>query len=741
MRRAVVLVVTDTRRGGTPRRFAALARGAHAHGWRVLVVSVMAPGPVLAELAVDGIATASLDLATARDLPRALVRLRRLIRGHRADVVHSALWHANLLARIAAVRTGVPVINDHTSLDDERPRMRIAIDRLTGRLAHAHTAVAAAVAERVAARDQVPRDRIHVIRLGYDPAHWVPRGERDEVRERLGIPPSARVVGWTGRMQPVKQLDALVHAVGRLPGWWVLAVGDGPERGRLAAWAAEAGLDGRVVVPGEVEDPLPYLEACDVFCLPSRSEGLPGALLEAMASGLPVVSTRVGGVEELVVDGEDGRLVDDVSPAALAEAIEAAAGMDRVVPSPALAERFSLDAMVDAYTRLWLRVAGPVRILRVIARLNIGGPAHHVTILSRGLDAGGYQTLLAIGSVGPGEGSYDDLARRAGAGVARVPSLGPELRPLADVRALVRLVRLVRRFDPHIVHTHTAKAGFLGRLAALAARRPRPFIVHTYHGHVLSGYFGPLRTSAYRAAERRLARVSDRLVAVSERTRDELLRLGIGSRGRWRVVPLGLELDRFLETSRDAGGRFRAGLGAAPGDVVVTYVGRLVPIKRLDVLLHAFAAARARQGLRLAVVGDGPNRPELERLAAKLSLGERVRFLGFRDGVEEIAAGTDIAVMSSDNEGTPVWLIEAAAAGVPLLGTDVGGVADVVAPGTGRVVPAGDAVGLARELTSMAADPKGRSEMGRAARRHVRERFHAARLVADVDRLYREIPG
>src|SRR5215212_2073361 len=177
--------------------------------------------------------------------------------------------------------------------------------------------------------------------------------------------------------------------------------------------------------------------------------------------------------------------------------------------------------------------------------MNVGGPAQHVSIVSGRLDPARYDTLLVTGRVGPGEASADHLAAERGARVLTLPDLGPDIDPAADARALAQLVRVVRGFRPHVVHTHTAKAGFLGRLAAAVAVRPRPRIVHTYHGHVLEGYFGRPKTELYRGLERAAARVSDVLVGVSEATVDDLVRLRVAPRERFRVIPLGLELDAF----------------------------------------------------------------------------------------------------------------------------------------------------------------------------------------------------
>ena len=332
----------------------------------------------------------------------------------------------------------------------------------------------------------------------------------------------------------------------------------------------------------------------------------------------------------------------------------------------------------------------------------------------------------------------EDLAEREGALTEFVPSLGQPLRPHRDIAALVRLRAIVRRFRPDVVHTHTAKAGFVGRAAAITASGARPALVHTFHGHVLEGYFGPAKNRLYRGLERRLARRTDRLVGVSEATVDDLVRLGIAPRELFEVMPLGLDLEPFARLDETAGRELRREHGIGPGEVALGFVGRLVAIKRVDLLLRAFARAReqAAASLRLLVVGDGELRPALERVAGELGVAGAVVFLGYRRDLQAVAAATDVAVLSSANEGTPVSLIEAAAAARPAVATRVGGVGDVVTPETGILVEPGDEEALAAAIVDLAGDEDRRRRLGEAAREHALARYSVERLVTDVDALY-----
>jgi glycosyltransferase involved in cell wall biosynthesis len=373
----------------------------------------------------------------------------------------------------------------------------------------------------------------------------------------------------------------------------------------------------------------------------------------------------------------------------------------------------------------------PLRVLRVIARLNAGGPAHHVGILSTGLASRGYRTLLVHGRPAPDESALPGFDARYPTHRLELAPLSPDVRPLDDLRALAALVRTTRRFRPDLVHSHTAKAGFLARIAALAIR-PRPLIVHTFHGHVLEGYFGRFRSVAYAAIERAMGRWTDRLIGVSQATVDDLVRLRVAPADRFRVVPLGLRLEPFL------------GVDPQPAeqrdDVVAATVGRLVAIKRIDVALRAVAHARTLgAGVRLLVVGDGPLRAQLAQLAAELGIADSVTFLGTRGDLPAIMRSVDVVVLSSDNEGTPVSLIEAGAAARPAVATDVGGVRDVVPAGAGVLVPRGDWRGMGAALRRLADAPAERRRLGARARAHVAGRYGELRLVDDMDALYREL--
>lgn len=371
--------------------------------------------------------------------------------------------------------------------------------------------------------------------------------------------------------------------------------------------------------------------------------------------------------------------------------------------------------------------ANTLRVLRVIARMNVGGPALQVVALTEGLGGPRFDSRLLIGSVETGEADYLKLrAPHVQATVIR--GLGRAPRPHDDVVALARLAAEVRRFRPHIVHTHTAKAGVLGRVAAAVGRVPAT--VHTFHGHLLDGYFSPPVLRMVVQAERILARSTDRLVAVGARVRDDLVAAGIGTPDKFTVVAPGIELPPAPSRSRA-----RQLLGLPPAGPVVGFVARLTAIKRPDRFVEvAVALAGTDPTVQFVVAGEGGLLAETRRQAAPL--GANVHFLGWRGDVETVYAACDVVVLTSDNEGMPVSLIEAAFCGTPAVTTDVGSAREVVVDGETGYVTDKDVAQLVDAVARLLAEPSARERMGARAAERARLRFTSARLVADTAALY-----
>jgi glycosyltransferase involved in cell wall biosynthesis len=299
----------------------------------------------------------------------------------------------------------------------------------------------------------------------------------------------------------------------------------------------------------------------------------------------------------------------------------------------------------------------------------------------------------------------------------------------------------MRKERPHILHTHTAKAGALARAAALVAGNARPpIVVHTFHGHVLKGYFGPGRTAFFRQVERNLARTSDVLVAVSPEVRDELVAEGVAPHDKFTVIRLGIPLDERLGDGT-AELDYRELYGIPKDAFVVGWVGRMTGVKDTGAVLQIVRAARERGvDAVLCMVGDGPDRERLEQLAHDLGIARSTYFVGYQEDVAGYYRLFDAFLLPSVNEGTPVSAIEALASGTPVVATRVGGVPDVVGDGmNGFLFEPGATDEAAERLATLALDPALRTRLGEAGRVYVRERYAVERLVDDVDRLYRSL--
>ena len=408
-----------------------------------------------------------------------------------------------------------------------------------------------------------------------------------------------------------------------------------------------------------------------------------------------------------------------------------------------------------------------MKILRVIARLNVGGPARHVVWLTEGLKPLGYETVLVTGVVPAGEDDMNYFAAASGIVPITIPQMSREI-STKDLLAAWKIYRLMRRERPDLVHTHTAKAGAVARMAGLMYRwltpsalmgKPRRCrFVHTFHGHVFHSYYGPAKTKLFLAIERGLARTpTDCIVVVSEQQRKEINEeFRVGRREQFEVIPLGLDLDAFSDwqTRRAI---VRAELRATENEVLIGIVGRLTEVKNHEMFLRAaaclqdlLAAEPTGAHIRFVIIGDGRLRSSLEAKAHELALKEDVVFLGTRDDPEDFYPAMDIIALTSLNEGTPLTLIEAMANERPVIATAVGGVVDLLGVRVsetdgyticerGISVPSGDVESFARGLLRLINDQTLRARFSTAGREFVQANYGKDRLIRDISRLYERL--
>jgi glycosyltransferase involved in cell wall biosynthesis len=379
-----------------------------------------------------------------------------------------------------------------------------------------------------------------------------------------------------------------------------------------------------------------------------------------------------------------------------------------------------------------------LRVLHIITRLTLGGSSESTVASVETLARAGHDVTLAVGLAQSERATVED-ARQRGCRLIDIPALDREASPVRDLAALASLTRLMVRIRPAIVHTHTSKAGFIGRLAARLARVPA--VIHQPHGHVFYAYWGPVRTGLYLRLERLAARWTDRIVTLTDRGAAEHLARGVGRADRYVTIPSGVPIAR-LRAEAPSRDEARHALGLPPDAYVIVAVGRLVPVKGFDVLIDALpAVAAAVPELRVALVGDGPERDVLEQRVAALGIADRVQFAGAQRDVARYVAAADVLAAPSRNEGMGRALVEAMALGVPVVASAVGGIPDVVTDGhDGWLVPAGDPAALALALAELGSDPARAAKLGAAAV-EASTRFSTevaeARLLALYDELAR----
>ena len=373
-----------------------------------------------------------------------------------------------------------------------------------------------------------------------------------------------------------------------------------------------------------------------------------------------------------------------------------------------------------------------IRVLRVIARMNVGGPAVQICGLMRSLDPQRFEQVLACGSVAPGEEDFL-MTQAPDVAAVRIEGLGNSKSVASSFKAARQLRQLIKSFQPDIIHTHTAKAGVLGRVVSLTADQSTRR-VHTFHGHVLAGYFGPAISRGLTLTERALATRTDALIAVGPEVRDDLVRRGVGRQNQFTVIEPGVEINRAY--SRESSRQF---LGIQKDEVVVSFVGRLVPIKRVD---RFFDALRLLQDsgipITALVAGDGPLRLELEKTAS--SQGVNVRFLGWMNEPEMAFSASDLTVISSDNEGTPLSVIQAALLGVPAVATNVGSVAHLIEEGATGWLASPSSQDLARAMRdALSAVSADRDSLSENVRQSAEQRFSVHRLASQHSDVYSKL--
>ena len=379
-----------------------------------------------------------------------------------------------------------------------------------------------------------------------------------------------------------------------------------------------------------------------------------------------------------------------------------------------------------------------IRILRIIARLNIGGPAIQAVLLTGALNNDEFESILVAGPVEKGEAQMSSLLSKYNVTPVFIKEIGREIRPIKDIIAFFKICGLIKRYRPHVIHTHTAKAGSLGRLAAFFLRVP--VRIHTFHGHTFYGYFNPLKNFMFLNIERLLSKITDKIITISPlQLKDITEKYKAASRDRCIIMPLGIELGEYLKVDPMPSGK--ENIGFSKDDIIIGTVGRLTGVKNHKFFLEAadlFYSTTKDEKVKFAIVGDGKLKEELISYRDSLGLAKKVRIFGWQEDLSRFYSAFDVFVLTSRNEGTPVSAIEAMASARPVVATDVGGVSDLVKEGkTGFLVKSGNHKEFVEKLKELIYNIETRLLMGKAARDSVKEVYSITHLINAIIILYR----
>ncbi len=378
-----------------------------------------------------------------------------------------------------------------------------------------------------------------------------------------------------------------------------------------------------------------------------------------------------------------------------------------------------------------ISLSRPIRVMRIIARMNVGGPAVQVSGLMRGLNPNDFDHRLYTGFCATYEADYLETAAKDVSAI-RIKGLGRHINVIRDISAFVSLVQEIHNFKPDIIHTHTAKAGFLGRLASILAFQ-RSIRVHTFHGHLLHGYFGPLKTRLVIVAERVLATFTHQLLAVGEKVRQDLLNAGVGNIKKFDLMPPGVEINELPDKEKSL-----LALSLSNDRLQCALIGRVTEIKRPDRFLDVVREVKRRSiNLDFFIAGDGER---LESCRERI-LNEKlpIKLLGWQNDIEQVLSAADIVILTSDNEGTPISLIQAGMARLPVVTTNVGSVSEIVLNGVTGIITGLSVQEMADALEILVSDNSLRQTLGLAGREFTLKNYGVHRLVHDHEELYRKL--
>lgn len=772
----ILFLINDLKIGGAEKMLVHLISGLDRNIYNPVVCTLLDRGEYRHFLFSRGIKYYSLGMQDYSRVPFALFKLVRILSRERISILHSYLFYSDIMARLAGFFARIPVvITSMRNIDLWRKPYHIFIDSLTYGLSSAIISNSLAGAERLADVERIPSERIKVVYNAINLDEYIPAAGYDRAgfRNRMGVAADDFVIVTVARLEEQKDHRTLLLAAksmlefaagdGRFRGGSKLRfvlVGDGRLEEDLKSYACEIGIADNVIFLGRRTDVRDILHASDLFLLTSIYEGIPNAILEAQACGIPVVSTDVGGVSEIIENNFNGVLCGASDPA------EIALRTWSVVTNPQFARRlsgnaiekikvkFSCGSMIAKtqaiYKSLLVQSAPEVaheffeqeefkvklKILYLITSSDVGGAQKHLISLVRHFLSKNHQIKVATS---PGEPMNSSI-RKLGVKPVILKYLQKKINPIYDLLTFYDISRLLIENDFGIIHCHSTKAGILGRLAAYFAGVPVK--IFTAHGFVFHDGMNFFKKYLCVLAERLGGFFSDMIITVSRADYKKAVRYSIAPRERLSLIQNGIdtgEVEDFLRENDGRRNEFRSKFGAPPDAFLIASVGRLVHEKSYSTAISAMPAILEKiPAAFMAFAGEGYEREGLEALAKKLGVESRVKFLGEVPAVFEFYMAMDLFFLSSVKEGLPYSLLEAGSFGVPVVCTDAGGISELVCDmKTGILVPCSDPGAFAAGvIRSYSMEPSAREASVKALYDRIRSDFSESRMLSLVERQY-----
>ena len=713
------------------------------------VITLTGGGELVAELQAIGVHLVQLGVRKAYGLSglKALFFLIRFMKKERIDVVETHFLHADLLGTVAAKLAGVKRIV--TTRRDEgfwRSKRQLSLNRFLNYFADKILANSFAVKEAVEQNEKVDSRKIRIIHNGVDLSRYCSSNElRDATRKELGIQDDELLVGTVANMRyEIKGHRFLIQAIpsikDKMPNVKFLFVGDGPLKERFQNYASRLHVLDQIVFLGARRDITALVNAMDIVCAPSLSEGFSNTILESMAVGKPVVATNVGGNPEIVLDDETGFLVRPQNVKAIEEGLlllltreETRLKMGKAAHKRVRAH-FSVEKMVKEYEAFYESIMGflplaegellyrPHKIMYLIWSLDLGGAEQVVVDLVKKLDRQNFEPLVCC-------------LNEKGRSASQVEKLGVKVialhkKPKIDLFIIPKLVCLMKMEKVDLIHTHLFTANLWGRIAAKLAGVP---VVSSEHGMDL------WRKRIHLTFDSLLTRTNKRIIFVSEGVKRFYMSRNHSLNGKSRVIHNGIDVASFQGCFDRS--EIRKGLGIKPTDKVIGIVGRLVPEKaHVEFIETIQLLLEERRNIVGLIVGEGELLGRLRERVQECQLEKHICFAGFRNDLPKLYQAMDVFVLCSLHEGLPLTILEAMAAGVPIVTTDVGGIKECIQDGRdGFLVPPGDSLALASAISKILNDEHLKKTLVASARKRVQSYFSVEKMVKEHEALYSEV--